>query len=235
MSPSDGGPAIRELPKSSPELTLDSRLRLIRNGLLVEYASLAWMAVECVVSVYAGVAALSLALLAFGGDSFVELLSSFTVVQHLNSSLRRREAPADHVENKRAEGVTGLLLVSLIPTIGLTAVYSFLSGLRPESSQLGILVAAAAVVIMPILWYKKRSIGAASHCLPLTIDASESSTCFFMSAALLVGLVVNWITGIWWTDYAATLGILGLVGREVVKSIREIRQDVGASGACGLT
>lgn len=181
------------------------------------------MTVECVAAIYAGVAAWSLALLAFGGDSFVELLSSFTVVQHLNSTMRRPEGSADHVENKRVEWVTALLLVSLIPVIGLTAVYSFLSGFRPESSLLGILIAAAAVVIMPILWYEKKSIGAASHCLPLTIDASESSTCFFMSTALLVGLAVNYVTGIWWTDYIATFVILGLVAREAVESIREIR------------
>ena len=202
---------------------VDSRLRLIRNGLLVEYASLAWMAVECAVAIYAGVSVLSLALLAFGGDSFVELLSSFTVVQHLNSTMRRPENPAEHVENKRAEWATGLLLVSLIPIIGLTAVYSYLSGLRPESSLLGILVAAASVAIMPILWYEKKNIGSASHCLPLTIDASESSTCFFMSTALLVGLAVNYFTGIWWTDYAATMVILGLVAREAVESIHKIR------------
>lgn len=198
-------------------------MRLIRNGLLVEYASLAWMTVECAAAIYAGVAAWSLALLAFGGDSFVELLSSFTVVQHLNSTMRRPEGSADNVENKRVEWVTALLLVSLIPVIGLTAVYSFLSGFRPESSPLGILIAVAAVVIMPILWYEKKSIGAASHCLPLTIDASESSTCFFMSMALLVGLAVNYVTGIWWTDYIATFVILGLVAREAVESIHEIR------------
>jgi divalent metal cation (Fe/Co/Zn/Cd) transporter len=207
----------------SGEDAVDAHSKLIRKGVLVEYVSLAWMTVECAAAIYAGIAVWSLALLAFGGDSFVELLSSVAVVQHLKSIMRRPEGSADHVENKQVEWATGLLLVSLIPVIGLTALYSFLNGLRPESSLLGILVAASAVVIMPILWYEKKTIGAASNCLPLTIDASESSTCFYMSTALLVGLAVNYATGIWWTDYVATFVILGLVAREAVESIREIR------------
>ncbi|MGA3406818.1 MAG: hypothetical protein ABSD49_13885 [Candidatus Bathyarchaeia archaeon] len=55
-------------------------VKLLQRGLFVEYAGLAWMTVECVVAIYSGIAAWSLALLAFGGDSLIELLSSFAVV-----------------------------------------------------------------------------------------------------------------------------------------------------------
>jgi divalent metal cation (Fe/Co/Zn/Cd) transporter len=193
--------------------------RLLQRGLLIEYTSVAWMMVECVVAIYSGIAAWSLALLAFGGDSLVELLSSFTVVRHLKHSLTSSNV---YLESKRTERTAALLLLSLIPLIGLAAVYSFLNGIRPESSVLGIMVAIGAIVIMPALWYEKKRIGAASNCLPLTIDAAESATCFWMSVALLSGLVINFVWKVPWIDYAATFVILGFVAKEGLESIREI-------------
>ncbi len=198
---------------------MKTQTELLHTGLIVEYVSLAWMAVECVVALYSGMVAWSLALLAFGGDSFVELLSSFTVVQHLRNTLAGR---AGHVETKRTEWATALLLFSLIPVIGVTAVYSLVNGIRPESSLLGIVVAMAAVAIMPMLWFEKRRIGAATDCLPLTIDAAESATCLWMSVALLLGLVINYYWKVPWIDYAATFVILCFVAKEAVESIRDV-------------
>lgn len=199
-------------------------VKLLQCGLFVEYASLAWMTVECVVAIYSGMAAWSLALLAFGGDSLIELLSSFAVVQHLRTGLRRRSSSPAHTETKRAEWATTLLLLSLIPVIGLAAIYSFLSGIKPESSLMGIAVAIAAVVIMPVLWFEKKRIGIAADCLPLTIDAVESATCFWMSTALLSGLAINYVWRISWIDYLATFVILVFVAREAGESISEVRE-----------
>jgi divalent metal cation (Fe/Co/Zn/Cd) transporter len=179
------------------------------------------MAVECAVAIYSGIGAWSLALLAFGGDSLVELMSSFAVVHHLRNMLTGRASLTGHVETKKAEWVTTLLLLSLIPVIGVTMTYSFLSGIRPESSLLGIAVAIGAVVIMPVLWYEKRRIGASANCLPLTIDAAESATCFWMAVALLSGLVINYYLEVPWIDYAATFVILGFVAQEARESIRK--------------
>jgi divalent metal cation (Fe/Co/Zn/Cd) transporter len=125
-------------------------------------------------------------------------------------------------ETKLTEWTTAFLLVSLIPVIGVAAAYSYLAGVRPESSTLGIAVALAAMLIMPVLWYEKRHIGYASKCLPLIIDAAESSTCFLMSAALLAGLTINYVWRIPWVDYAATVVILAFVAREGREAILEI-------------
>jgi len=202
-----------------------TEIRLLQRGLFVEYVSLAWMTVECVVAIYSGMAVWSLALLAFGGDSLVELLSSFVVVQHLRNSLTGRLSSTAHVETKQVEWVTTLLLLSLMPVIGLAAVYSFLSGIKPESSLLGIAVAIAAVVIMPVLWFEKKRIWMAADCLSLTIDAVESATCFWMSAALLSGLAINFVWKVSWVDYVATFVILVFVAREARESISEVRED----------
>jgi divalent metal cation (Fe/Co/Zn/Cd) transporter len=142
----------------------------------------------------------------------------------LRNSLTGRGSSTSHAETKQAEWATALLLLSLLPVIGLAAVYSFLRGIRPESSLLGIAVAIGAVVIMPVLWFEKKRIGTASNCLPLTIDAVESATCFWMSAALLSGLVVNYVWRFSWIDYVATFVILGFVAREAREAINEVRE-----------
>ena len=194
---------------------------LLKRGLVVEYGSLAWMTVEAIASIYSGLLTWSFALLAFGGDSLVELLSSFVVVLHMRTILKGNSHA--HVVRTKAEWATALLLLSLLPIIGGGVGYSLLSGIRPESSLLGIAVAIGAVLIMPILWYEKKQIGAKTGCLPLAIDSAESATCLLMSIALLAGLTVNYFLKIFWVDYLVTLLILVFIAREAVEAIREVR------------
>jgi divalent metal cation (Fe/Co/Zn/Cd) transporter len=140
------------------------RPALLKRGLLVEYASLGWMTVEALVALYSGLLAWSFALVAFGGDSLVELLSSFVVVVHMRAMLKSDSQP--HILRERAEWATALLLFSLLPIIELGAGYSLLTGITPEPSLLGIGVALGAVLIMPILWYEKRRIGPKPNVYP---------------------------------------------------------------------
>jgi len=177
------------------------------------------MAVEVAGSLGAGLLSGSLALLAFGGDSLVELLSGFVVWSHLRSDLTGSMKPG-----RRTASITAGLLLALLPAIGLGAVYSYESGLRPEASPLGVAIAVGAVAIMPYLWLQKRRIGRETRCLPLSIDAAESATCFFMSLALLLGLLAEYLFGLWWADYLATAVILLFVAREGTESYREISE-----------
>ena len=175
------------------------------------------MAVEVVGSIGIGILSGSLALLAFGGDSVVELISALVVFTHL-----RDDVGGSAGVGRRTALVTTALLVALVPTIGLGAAYSFLSGLRPEGSLVGVAVAAGAMVIMPYMWLEKRRIGKETRCLPLSIDAVESATCFFMSLALLSGLLAEYFFGLWWADYLATAVILLFIAKEGAESYREI-------------
>lgn len=192
----------------------------IGRGVAIEYLSSAWMAIEFVGSTVIGLMAGSLALLAFGGDSLVELLSGLVVLSHL-----RKDASRSEVHGRRTELLTSSLLFALIPVIGLGALYSHISGLRPEGSPLGIAIALGAVVMMPYLWFEKRRIGREARSLPLSLDAVESVTCFFMSVAVLGGLLAEGFFGLWWADYLATALILIFVAREASESYRELRKD----------
>ena len=201
---------------------MTQKSKLLHRGLLVEYASLAWMTIESVVAIGAGLFSGSLALIAFGGDSFIELISSYTVAHYLRRIEKGEKGESERDE--KVERITAFLLFALIPVIALGAAYSYLSGIQAEASPLGIAVAFGAVVIMPLLWYEKKRIGRATDCLPLTIDAIESVTCFLMSIALLASLLINYLWKIAWVDYVATLAILIFVGKEASESVSEMRE-----------
>jgi divalent metal cation (Fe/Co/Zn/Cd) transporter len=186
-------------------------------GIRVEYLSSAWMTLEAFASIGFGLIAGSLALLAFGGDSVIELISGLVVLTHL-----RKDVGGPALDDRRAERLTSALLFALIPAVGLGAVYSYISGLRPQGSPLGIAIAAGAVIIMPYLYFRKKRIGEETRCLPLKMDAIESVTCFLMAAVLLGGLLAELFFGLWWVDYLATGAILAFVAREAVESYREL-------------
>ena len=178
------------------------------------------MVVEVVGSIGIGLFSGSLALLAFGGDSVVELLSAFVVFSHL-----RGDVTGSRGLGRRTAAATTFLLFAIIPTVGLGAVYSYTSGLRPQPSLLGIAIAVGAVLIMPYLWFEKRKIGRETNCLPLSIDAIESATCFFMSIALLSGLLAEYFLGLWWADYLATGVILVFVAKEAFGAYNEMKEE----------
>ncbi len=179
------------------------------------------MSVEAIASVATGLVAGSFALIAFGADSFIELISAYTVTDHLRKNepdTLDTESTAHHDE--KATLVTSFLLFILIPIIAVGATATYLSGVRPEASPPGIAVAIAASIVMPYLWIEKRRIGREAKCVPLSLDAVESATCFFMSLALLGGLLVEYFLGIFWVDYVATAIILAFIAKEAFESFR---------------
>jgi divalent metal cation (Fe/Co/Zn/Cd) transporter len=203
-------------------ISVTERSKLLHRGLLLEYASLVWMAVESLGAIGAGLLSGSLALIAFGGDSFVELASSYTVTRYLRR-IEKGENSEDE-RDRKVERITAFLLFALIPVVVFGALYSYLAGIEAEASTIGIAVALGAVVIMPLLWHEKTRIGVAASCLPLKIDAIESATCFLMSIALLAALAINYLWKIPWVDYVATAAILIFVAKEALESVSEMRE-----------
>jgi len=196
------------------------RLGRIRQGLLIEYLSLGWMAVEVAGSIGVGLLSSSFALLAFGSDSLVEILSGLAVTIHMKGDSSGHESLSE-----RTDKLTRFLLVALILVIGGAAIYSYTSGIKPESSVLGIAVAFGAVMVMPLLWVQKKRIGRETNCASPSNDAVMSATCFLMALALLGGLLINYFFGITWVDYIATGIILTFVGKETVEAIGSPRSN----------
>src|SRR5712664_2247657 len=198
----------------------------IGNGIRIEYLSSAWMTIEVLGSIGVGLIAGSFALLAFGGDSLIDLISGLAVLRSLRRDTSRIGGVID---SKRTEQFTSLLLFALIPVIGLGAVYSYISGLKPEASPLGIAIAVGAMIVMPYLYVQKKRIGRETRTLALSMDAIESVTCLFMATALLGGLLAEYFLGLWWADYLATGVILAFVAREAVESYHELHEEEAAA------
>ena len=138
------------------------------------------MTIEVLGSIGVGLIAGSFALLAFGGDSLIELISGLAVLGGLRQDSSRIGGVID---SRRTEQFTSLLLFALIPVIGLGAVYSYVSGLKPEGSLLGVAIAVGAVIVMPYLYVQKKRIGRETRSLSLSMDAIESITCIFMATS----------------------------------------------------
>ena len=187
------------------------------------------MAVEVFGSIGVGLIAGSFALLAFGGDSLIELISGLVVLRDLRGDRSRGGNDGAHTE--RTEQFTSALLFALIPVIGLGALYSYLTGLKPEGSPQGIAIAVGALIVMPYLYIQKKRIGRETRSLALSMDAIESVTCLFMATALLGGLLAEYFLGLWWADYLATGIILAFVAREAVESYHELHEEQSASDA----
>jgi divalent metal cation (Fe/Co/Zn/Cd) transporter len=186
------------------------------------------MTVEVVGALIAAYLASSFALLAFGADSVIELASAYVVLRHL-----KLDGAGSSEQGERTALITSLLLIAIVPIIGIGSTLSyFVWGIRPEQSILGLGIAAGAVVAMPILWREKRKIGLETNCVPLSVDAIESATCFLMSLALLAGLALDFVFRVSWFDYIATLVILGFVAFEARESLGEalkMRKSVSGS------
>jgi divalent metal cation (Fe/Co/Zn/Cd) transporter len=182
------------------------------------------MTIEVLGSIGFGVIAGSFALLAFGGDSLIELISGIVVLTGLRKD-SSASGDSNVEQSKKTEQFTSALLFALIPVIGLGAVYSYITGLKPEGSPLGISIAIGAVIVMPYLYVQKRKIGRETRSLPLSIDAVESITCLFMATTLLGGLLAEYFLRLWWADYLATGIILAFVAREAIESYHELHEE----------
>ncbi len=172
------------------------------------------MSVEAVVSLFAAWRATSPALLAFGGDSAIELFSAAVVLWRFRAS-----AAHEDVE-KRAARVAGALLFALAAYVAITAVASLLGYSEPKPTILGIAILIVATVIMPWLAKEKRRLSRATGSAALRADASQSALCAYLSLIALSGLAINAIWHVRWADPFAAFAILPLIVWEGLEAMR---------------
>jgi len=159
--------------------------------------TLAWMSVECGLSLWAADRAKSPVLLAFGSDSLVELLSATVVLLQF--------LPRFPLSQRRAHHASAVLLYLLAGVVAVTALLALTFGFRPESSVLGIAITASALVAMPVLtWFKRREAVRTGNAA-LAADAVQSATCAYLAAITLAGLGVNALFRLGWFDSLAAL------------------------------
>jgi divalent metal cation (Fe/Co/Zn/Cd) transporter len=179
--------------------------------------TLAWMLVECGVSLYAAETAHSPALLAFGSDSLVELFSATVVLLQF--------LPRFPLSPKRASRAAGFLLFALAGIAAAIAIAALVLHMQPETSQIGIGITTAALIAMPVLAYLKNREARRANNLALRADAVQSATCAYLAGVTLAGLMVNAVFGLAWFDSLAALMAVPLLLKEGVAAWR--------GGSCG--
>jgi divalent metal cation (Fe/Co/Zn/Cd) transporter len=189
------------------------RQDLIRQAFLLEYATVAWMVIEAAVAISSGAAAASVSLLAFGIDSLIELASACVLIWRLTVELRRGQVFAERAE-RVASRIAGGLLLALAAYVVVSAGRQLWAGTGQEFSRRGLAITALAMPVMYMLARRKIAVAEALGSRAMRADAMESVTCGWLSLVVLVGIVAQGLTGAWWIDAVASLGIVWFLLKE---------------------
>lgn len=191
--------------------------QLVRRGLYLSYATLGYNSLEGIIAIAAGITAGSIALVGFGADSLIELAASLAAIWRLRADLDAgRREQVEHV-SLRLIGVSFLVLAAYVTV---EAAKSLLTREAPDESTVGIVLAAASLVVMPVLARAKRQVANAMGSAALRADAQQTTLCAYLSAILLGGLVLNAAAGWWWADPVAALVMVPIIAREGVEGLK---------------
>jgi len=181
-----------------------------RKVLQLQVITLIWMSAEAIVSLGTAWTSHSPALLAFGGDSLIELLSAAVVFWRFRFTLGEA----------RAARIAGGLLFALAGFVVLTSILNFIGYREAQRSLVGIGILLAAAVMMPWLASQKRKLAVVSSSSALKADAAESALCGYMAWIGLAGLTINAIWYRSWADPVAALALVPLIVREGWEAVR---------------
>jgi divalent metal cation (Fe/Co/Zn/Cd) transporter len=195
------------------ELRSPSEIRgrgsLVRRARLLARVGIAWHFVEFGVAVGAGIAASSIALIGFGFDSLIESAAGFILLWRFAGG-RTESEPAE----RRAQQLIAVSFFVLAAYVGAEALRTLIGGHHPETSWVGIGLAALTAPTMPLLAAAKRRVGNALGSSATVSEGVQNMVCAYLSLALLVGLGANALAGWWWADPAAALVIAAVAVRE---------------------
>ena len=196
---------------------ISEREEVVRRGRRLEYFTIAYNCLEGVGAIAAGWIAGSVSLAGFGLDSLIEVTSGAALLWRLrhDANLSRRA-----VAERRSVRIVGGCFVALAAYILYESGTALIRHEAPERSVLGIAIAAASVVIMPLLSRAKRRVAAEMGSGAMRADSRQTDFCAYLSAILLAGLLLNAMLGWWWADPAAALAMTPIIAREGVDGLR---------------
>ena len=196
---------------------MTDREAAVRRGKVLQYLTVAYNSIEGIIAVGAGIGAGSIALVGFGVDSAIEVTASLLLLWRLHADwdpARRERA------EKRSLQLVGVSFVLLAVYVAWDSVKSLLRREAPEESLVGIVLAAASVVIMPLLVGAKRKVADSIGSRALHAEATQTQLCMYLSAILLAGLLLNATAGWWWADPVAALVMVPIIGNEGREALR---------------
>jgi divalent metal cation (Fe/Co/Zn/Cd) transporter len=196
--------------------TLERPASVLR-GRRLEYFTVVWNTLEGLIAVVAGIVAGSISLVGFGIDSFIEVTSGSVLLWRMSvdSDVHRRPR-----NEKRALRIVGACFLGLAAYIAYDSISDLWSKRAPEHSIAGIALACASLVVMPILSRAKRKVGHVLGSAAMHADAKQTEFCTYLSAILLLGLLLNAFFSLWWADPVAALIMVPIITKEGIEGLQ---------------
>lgn len=186
---------------------------LARRAKRLSWLSLLWIGAEGVIGISAGIIANSVALIGFGIDSVIEGFASLVIVWRFTGS----RLLSDRSES-RAQKLVAFQFFVLAPYIGYESLNALITSDRPETSYLGMTLAATSMIGMPLLGIAKRRIGEQIGSAATRGEGNQNLLCAYLATALLLGLLGNTLFGAWWLDPIVGLFIAAVAIREGINT-----------------
>jgi len=202
-----------------PAITTEGLHRpdLVKRGQGLEYFTIAYNSLEGLLAIVAGLMAGSIALVGFGFDSVIEVISGAALLWRLHADI-------DEERRERVELLTlrlvAVCFLALALYVAYDAVSSLVSHTLPERSVFGILLAIASLIVMPLLARAKRSVARGIDSKAMMADAKQTDFCTYLSAILLGGLLLNALFRWWWADPLAALVMVPLITKEGIEALQ---------------
>jgi cation diffusion facilitator family transporter len=193
---------------------------LYRQARQLSYITVVYNIVEGLVSVLAGMVAGSTALLGFGIDSFMESLSGGIMIWRFRQH-GKVSAAAEARSERLAVKLVGITFFLLGAYVLYESVEKLYRHQRPNPSLLGMIIAVISLVVMPVLFFFKYRVGKQLGSRSLMADAKQTLTCMLLSAALLLGLGMNYLYGFWPADPAVGMVVVFYLFKEGYTTLRE--------------
>jgi len=185
-----------------------------RVGLWLVAGTMAYNLVEAGLALWSGVVAHSIALVGFGLDSIIELAAASVLFWRLRVEASGAEPEIVEAAERRVHRFVGLTFFALAAYVSTVAIWTLIGPGEPEESLIGIILAIASLIVMPLVaWGKLR----AAREIPspaLRAEAKETLACSYLSFALLLGLAANALAGWSWADPVAALLMIPWLLRE---------------------
>ena len=178
----------------------------VQTAVRLAWATIAWNVLEAVAAIAAGTITGSIALVGFGLDSSIEVMSAAIIVWQFRGLALTRE--------RQALRLIALSFFALSAYVAAQAITNLADHSQPDSSGVGLGIAAGSLMVMPYLARAKRRAGELIGSATVLADSKQTQLCTYLSAILLGGLLLNATVGWWWADPLAAIAIAVLAANE---------------------
>jgi cation diffusion facilitator family transporter len=199
--------------------------RLHRRAALLEWFTVAWNVVEAVVAIGVGIVVGSVALVGFGVDSGIEVISAIALLWRLYRAGPHASAEEHGAAERKALYLVAATFFLLAAYISYEAVGALLSGEGPEASTVALVLSIVSIVVMPTLAYLKGRTGRELGSRALVADSVETWVCAYLSVALLAAVGLNVAFGWWWADPVGALAMLPVILWQGWETLGEAREE----------